>query len=519
MDRSPPDHSPDDGVAARLTDALARDDTATAALIVRDHMYEIWSERAELLGIALMRFTEADYAAHPALALARDSAGLQASDGTSPHRLDIEAVLPTLTYAQQTQVLYLEMSLARYRREAEHSLAMGDEVRRRLVRTTRALHAPQPFDPEPVWINQLALTETLFGDTSTAIADLREADRLSTADDRDSIRADNHAKLAVLLALRGNIAEARTALTRGRPLASWQPAPHEFTARIAETAAALIATESMSPDAEEILAAADRPVNEAADELWPVLLLARGRYALAHQGAAGVLELTATAAAAGPFPEGGLTQDVIASLTGSALVELGDLTRAQEALSGERPGWFVRVARLRLLIARGAHRQFQTDARRLLTAPRAPLAQRAETTLLSAWADLLHRGGPDPGSAMQIADVARDGLIRPLTTVPRDVLTALAETLPSTRREGFEAAFASLPGHSPATALAPLTERELGVLRALAEESSITELGRQLFLSPNTVKTHLRAVYRKLGVRSRDEALDEAARLGILPSP
>ncbi|KRB36959.1 LuxR C-terminal-related transcriptional regulator [Microbacterium sp. Root180] len=519
MDRSAPEHA-DDDVITRLADALARDDTAAAAVIVRDHMYEIWVTRAELLGMALMRFTADDYAAHPALTLARDSAGLQAGGGAAPERLDIEAVLPTLSHPLQTQVIYLEMSLARYRREAEHSLALGAELRRRLVGTTRALHSAQPYDPEPVWINQLSMTETLLGDTSAAIADLREADRLSTLDERDPIRADNHAKLAILLALRGNVAEARTALAQSHAVASWAPAPREFVGRFAEIAAALIATESMAPDAEDALAAAHHPVNKAADEYWPLLLLAQSRYALAHQRAALVLELTSTAAATGPYPESGLTHDVLSSLTASAYIELGDLTAAQHALTGERPGWLVRVARLRLLVARGAHRQLQADARRLLTAPRAPLAQRVEAMLLISWGDWLHRGRPEPSSAIQIAElVEHNDLIRPLTTVPRDLLTALAEALPAARRASFEAAFAPLPAHSPATALSPLTERELSVLRALADHSSVTELGKQLFLSPNTVKTHLRTVYRKLGVRSRDEALDEAVRLGILPSP
>ena len=52
-----------------------------------------------------------------------------------------------------------------------------------------------------------------------------------------------------------------------------------------------------------------------------------------------------------------------------------------------------------------------------------------------------------------------------------------------------------------------LTERELDVLGLLPGTLSISEIAHQLYLSPNTVKTHTRAIYRKLGASSRDEAV------------
>jgi len=56
----------------------------------------------------------------------------------------------------------------------------------------------------------------------------------------------------------------------------------------------------------------------------------------------------------------------------------------------------------------------------------------------------------------------------------------------------------------------PLTERELEVLRLLHSSLSLTEIAGELFISPNTVKTHAKAVYRKLGVSSRIEAVRAA---------
>ena len=54
----------------------------------------------------------------------------------------------------------------------------------------------------------------------------------------------------------------------------------------------------------------------------------------------------------------------------------------------------------------------------------------------------------------------------------------------------------------------PLTEREQVILSLLRRSLSVSEIARELFLSTNTIKTHKRAIYRKLGVRSRQEAIE-----------
>ena len=61
-----------------------------------------------------------------------------------------------------------------------------------------------------------------------------------------------------------------------------------------------------------------------------------------------------------------------------------------------------------------------------------------------------------------------------------------------------------------------LSESELRVLRRLAEGQSLREVAKDLFLSLNTVKTHRRTIYRKLGANTREEALARAAALGVL---
>lgn len=61
-----------------------------------------------------------------------------------------------------------------------------------------------------------------------------------------------------------------------------------------------------------------------------------------------------------------------------------------------------------------------------------------------------------------------------------------------------------------------LTERELGVLRLLASDLTIREIGSELFVSHNTVKGHVKAIYRKLAVSSRDGCVARARELGLL---
>jgi len=59
-----------------------------------------------------------------------------------------------------------------------------------------------------------------------------------------------------------------------------------------------------------------------------------------------------------------------------------------------------------------------------------------------------------------------------------------------------------------------LSERETAVLHAVARGLSNREIGRQLWISEQTVKFHLRNVYRKLGISSRTEAARYAYRTG-----
>ena len=75
---------------------------------------------------------------------------------------------------------------------------------------------------------------------------------------------------------------------------------------------------------------------------------------------------------------------------------------------------------------------------------------------------------------------------------------------------------APAPAGPPPWPAEPLTVSETRVLRYLPTHMGAPEIAAELFLSANTVKTHLRHLYRKLGAHSRREAVQRARAIGLL---
>src|SRR5947199_1394899 len=82
----------------------------------------------------------------------------------------------------------------------------------------------------------------------------------------------------------------------------------------------------------------------------------------------------------------------------------------------------------------------------------------------------------------------------------------------------FDQAWSHMDGLAETKLAGPssLTIAELRVLRFLPSHRSFREIGAQLGVSPNTVKTQAHAVYRKLGAASRSEAVVRATQAGLL---
>ena len=62
----------------------------------------------------------------------------------------------------------------------------------------------------------------------------------------------------------------------------------------------------------------------------------------------------------------------------------------------------------------------------------------------------------------------------------------------------------------------PLSRRETGILEEIARGRSLAEIGAMLHISPLTVKTHVRNIYRKLEANSRQHAVYLAQQRGLL---
>lgn len=97
-----------------------------------------------------------------------------------------------------------------------------------------------------------------------------------------------------------------------------------------------------------------------------------------------------------------------------------------------------------------------------------------------------------------------------LLSAIREVRAGGAPMSPSVARR-VVASFSRLDNPLPL-----LSRREFDVMALLCKGYSYREIGEKLFVSPNTVRFHLKNIYRKLKVNSRHEALIKAARVGMV---
>ncbi len=68
----------------------------------------------------------------------------------------------------------------------------------------------------------------------------------------------------------------------------------------------------------------------------------------------------------------------------------------------------------------------------------------------------------------------------------------------------------------PPSLFEPLSERELQVLRLLQSAMTSEEISRELFVSVNTTRTHIRNIYSKLAVHGRIEAIQKAKEFDLI---
>lgn len=146
------------------------------------------------------------------------------------------------------------------------------------------------------------------------------------------------------------------------------------------------------------------------------------------------------------------------------------------------------------------------------SASRKDYVRALELTEPEGFISVFVEGGPPVGEAL--ADLVKpyQKETLPLEYVER-ILGAFSESL----SPHYQQAVTDFPAKDKPVALVePLTDRELDVLHLIAEGLKYREIAERLFISHNTVRYHVKAIYGKLNVRNRINAIEAARRLRIM---
>ena len=272
--------------------------------------------------------------------------------------------------------------------------------------------------------------------------------------------------------------------------------------------------EQMRADADAALAVF------AEDDQWrPLALLSRGVAELASiapEEADATLEEAVRAARSAGFAQGTAASSLVYRAT--IAMARGDWDAASQ-LVGEARGWveagrggeqipgaLTDGAEARIAVHRGepeaarAHLAHAQRLRPLLTRALPWVAIRARLDLAHAHLALADA----PGARTLLAEV-RDVLAR------RPHMGSLVDEASACQRQ-VDTMRGDIIGAST------LTTAELRLLPLLTTHLSFREIGAQLFVSHNTVKTQAISIYRKLDATSRSEAIERAAQVGLLDS-
>ena len=162
------------------------------------------------------------------------------------------------------------------------------------------------------------------------------------------------------------------------------------------------------------------------------------------------------------------------------------------------------VARGAVLLARGEFDAAEEQFDRAATLTQRG-GGRTETAHAVVWLARARAGQCDPAGARAALDAAR-------TLVPDLGRTSMSRLVSELERD----LGAAQPRQSPAQPGEPLSDAELRVLRLMTGDLTYREMGRHLYLSVNTVRTHAQRIRRKLGASTRTGVVMRARELGLL---
>jgi LuxR family maltose regulon positive regulatory protein len=380
---------------------------------------------------------------------------------------------------------------------------------------------------------QLGAALVVHGELDVAERALELAHERALDEGLDAIAADAVAQLALVEASRGRLRRSATFARDALALAR---------RRSAETVAADLALAwahlqwDETDEAAEHAALAATAARRAGDAGGAVAAALLGALVDGTRGAAGAdralrrLRTALGEGGAGAVPH--FLAPVLLTADARLLSIRGDLDAALRALEGldahdaaSRVAWALCRARLELAAGRPGI-ALETLARARADAESAAPAQAIELCLLGAVAHAEERERMAAAARLDLAlELAAVEHYRRVFVEGGPAVQALL--VESIRRGTPHRAFvgellSSFERRAPGVEitkpelLEPLSARERAVLRYLPTLMSNTEIAGELFLSVNTVKTHLRSIYRKLGATRRRDAVERARRLELL---
>lgn len=376
----------------------------------------------------------------------------------------------------------------------------------------------------------------LRGDLDAATRDLHAANLIATHARSDFVVRNSAGDLALIHALRGDLptADRWVAVFDGTPA---NPAG-EFERRVrvgGTVAAALTAIGRLRLDEarERLRRLRD---NEPVEELWVFEVAARAMLALnGGEAVAGLALLEAGEDGhRNLLADGGIARQLLLATRADLLLAIGQGARARAVLAAcDDASDPISLRRARVACVTGELTEAVPLADAVAWRACASMRSRVGAFVTAAqvrWQlaaegraragglrDEAHRM---LGRAVELAGPV--GLLQPFALAPREDLLAIADAGPAARRiravleePALAAVGSALPGR---VRVVELSEREVAVLRELATTRSHEVVAKRLFVSPNTVRTQVRNLYRKLDVHSREEALSAAYRQGLLSS-
>jgi LuxR family maltose regulon positive regulatory protein len=403
----------------------------------------------------------------------------------------------------------------------------GDAAWERLAR---------PDDRRTLALALLGAAQLWSGQLEEAAGHLEQAVADAGRSGRELVGLDASAHLAVLEALRGNLGRAvelgRLVVGRAR---RGRPAAPLACAELALASAAYYRDE-LGPAA----AALARAIRSAGrDHMVALGAAILGAFLAAgpDDQAEALARLDAAVAAVGDRPPrllAGGARAARAQLLAAAGDDIAAMATLDEEAAGREPVEAVSLARLQL--ARGEPAAaMATVAPLLAAAPGRPAADQPSLAIQASLVDAaatqelgdhdaaaralrraLDLAGPEgfrrafveggtPVRALLVDHLHRESSHR-----------ALADTLLARLRDTAGATASPVPAAAAAALIEPLSEREQVVLRYLPSTLSAGEIADELFVSLNTVKTHIRSIYRKLDTNRRWDTVRRARQLQLL---